>query len=162
MLLYFLAEGLAIHPGTGVTMSHLKAVIIICITAAAILTGCGNESSATSSTTVTQTSTTTVTAPNSLPVLREGNEPRDETIFVTCDGRSARATELTSCPFSREMARVYDGTNLVYPQVHSPQTGRDYNMQCVTGFTAVFKDGSKRSAVRCTGGNNAAAIVFTS
>ncbi len=143
-------------------MSYLKATVITCIAAATTLTGCGGESGATSSTTVTKTSTTTVTAQNSLSILREGNEPRDETVFVTCDGRSARATELTSCPFSQEMGRIYDGANLAYPQVYSPQTHGHYNMQCVTGFTAVFKDGSKRNAVRCTGGNYAAVIVFTS
>lgn len=141
-------------------MSYLRTAAIICATAATALTGCGSQSSATSSSTVTVTRTTTVTPQNASMILREGNVPQDETIFVTCDSRSARATELTSCPFSREMARVYDGTNLVYPQVYSPQTGGHYNMQCAVGFTATFKDGSKRSAVRCTGGNNAAVVVF--
>lgn len=143
-------------------MSYLKAGIITYAAAAIALTGCGSESSATSSTTVTETRTTTVAPRNSLPILREGDKPKDGTVFVTCGGNSAQATEHTSCKFSREMARVYDGTNLFYPQVHSDETGGDYDMQCVTGFTAVFKDGSERNAVRCTGGNNAAVIVFTS
>lgn len=126
-----------------VTMSYIKALFISIIAATGLLvTSCSNLP-----TTTATTATVTVTAaPSAAMTLREGQD------FAMCKNLvSAVQGPVTTCDFAYEVRADYlaSGKSTVTVRTKSPVTGFNYMMACSGGFTAEFKNGSRRGAAFC-------------
>jgi hypothetical protein len=82
-------------------------------------------------------------------------------IFVPCpDGHSAVVVGTpTSCAFAHNVRQAWYGQPGNPVLAYSPVTDGIYSMYCAP-YTATFSWGTIWSARRCTGGNNAAVVVW--
>lgn len=81
--------------------------------------------------------------------------------FIECpSGMSGIATLVTSCPFADNVRRSYFAQGGPMVVAYSPVTGQVYIMDCVSGYTANFTNGTARVAVKCFGGNDAQVVVW--
>lgn len=143
-------------------MSHLTKTALV-ISAAAVaftLTGCGGDSNSVTTSTKTVTSTITTQSPTPAKPLKEGLIPGGG-IFVLCDdGASGVGTDITSCPFAKEVRQAFLVTHSDAVHVKSPVTKEYYWMYCSAGFIAELRNGERRDAAVCDEKDDALVIVL--
>lgn len=67
----------------------------------------------------------------------------------------------TSCPFADNVRRSYFAGGGAMVAAYSPITGQGYVMDCGhTNFVAHLSDGETHPGVLCTGGNDAAVVIW--
>ena len=67
----------------------------------------------------------------------------------------------TSCPFADNVRANYFRYGGPHVGAYSPVTGENYSMDCVdTNFIAHLSDGETHPGVLCTGGNDAAVVIW--
>ncbi len=82
--------------------------------------------------------------------------------FDTCpSGNSGIATPVTSCAFADNVRSQYfaEGGGLTLLVAYSPVTGQQYEMRCDPTISH-FNDGTSKTTVRCTGGNDAVVVFW--
>jgi hypothetical protein len=101
-----------------------------------------------------------VAAP-SLLALGLANPAHADESFDTCpSGNSGIATPVTSCAFADSVRNQYfaeGGRTLLV--VYSPVTGEQYEVRCDPAISH-FNDGTSKTTVRCTGGNDAVVVFW--
>src|ERR1700744_1894936 len=82
--------------------------------------------------------------------------------FDTCpSGNSGVATSVTSCAFADNVRGQYfaEGGGGPLFVVYSPITGEQYEVRCDPAISH-FNDGTSKTTVRCTGGNDAVVVFW--
>ncbi|MCT7369417.1 hypothetical protein [Mycolicibacterium llatzerense] len=86
---------------------------------------------------------------------------RADTPFVMCPGgRAGVATVFTSCAFAENVRRGYLSHGGGEVIAYSPVTDALYDMWCQPGYQAAFDNGAVVTSAICTGGSNAAVVVW--
>jgi hypothetical protein len=83
-------------------------------------------------------------------------------VFEICpDGREGVVGGHTSCDFAANVRQVYFGSGQPdhFP-AYSPVTGDRYEMDCESGYSARFNDGTVRDSIRCYAGTNAEVVIW--
>lgn len=85
----------------------------------------------------------------------------DESFDVCPSGNSGVATSVTSCAFADSVRSRYfaEGGGRTLLVVSSPVTGEQYEVRCDPSISH-FSDGSSKTTVRCTGGNDAVVVFW--
>ena len=87
---------------------------------------------------------------------------RADESFDTCpSGNSGVATSVTSCAFADNVRGQYfaEGGGRTLLVVDSPVTGEKYEVRCDPAISH-FNDGTSKTTVRCTGGNDAVVVFW--
>ena len=82
--------------------------------------------------------------------------------FDTCpSGNSGIASSVTSCAFADNVRSQYftEGAGRTLLVVYSPVTGEQYEVRCDPAISH-FNDGTSKTTVRCTGGNDAVVVFW--
>jgi hypothetical protein len=67
----------------------------------------------------------------------------------------------TSCPFADNVRRSYFANGGPFIEAYSPVTDESYVMDCTDAhFIAHLSDGETHPGVLCTGGNDAAVVIW--
>src|SRR6202012_4267050 len=79
----------------------------------------------------------------------------DESFDVCPSGNSGVATSVTSCGFADNVRSQYfaEGGGRTMLVAYSPVTGEQYEVRCDPSVSH-FSDGTSKTTVRCTGGND--------
>src|ERR1700743_1662805 len=94
--------------------------------------------------------------------LRLANPANADESFDTCpSGNSGVATSVTSRPFADNVRGQYfaEGGGRTLLVVYSPVTGEQYEVRCDPAISH-FNDGTSKTTVRCTGGNDAVVVFW--
>src|ERR1700742_3704125 len=85
----------------------------------------------------------------------------DESFDICPSGHSGVATSVTSCAFADNVRSQYfaEGGGRTMVVAYSPVTGEQYEVRCDPSVSH-FSDGTSKTTVRCTGGNDAVVVFW--